>query len=214
MTAIVGIADGRSVWMGADSFAGDSYALQMKESKIIERQLPDGSPILFGTTGELRYALLLETMPLPAHEPEVDARHYIGVALVDAMRDCFVKAGFGTKNNGGGDESGQSSVLVGYCGRLFSVWYSYDVVETAHPYQAVGSGMDTCLGALAVTEGIEHERRILMVLDAAERHNAYVRRPFTVKHITTDTPLPLDVVYVVGGGHAAPKSLIDRDDIN
>lgn len=44
MTVIIGIADGRAVYMGADSFIGNGdYALQYKHPKIVRRELPGGA---------------------------------------------------------------------------------------------------------------------------------------------------------------------------
>ena len=178
MTAIVGVADGRTVWMGADSYAGNGYALQMRGSKIIRRQLPDGSPILFGVAGEMRAMLLLDLMTLPERDPKMDAIHYVGLELVNAMRVEFAAAGFATTADGR-EAASQTQMLVGYDGRLFGMWNDYTLVDPAPQYLAMGSGMYTALGALAVTEGIEPIRRLEMVLDATARHDSYVRRPFT-----------------------------------
>ena len=139
MTVIVGIADGRTVWMGADSYTGNGYALQMKGSKIVRRQLKDGSTILFGVAGEMRPMLLLDKMALPEHDKGMDAIHYVGLELVEAMRVEFAAAGFATTADGR-DTASQMQVLIGYDGRVFGLWHDYTLVETAYNYLALGSG--------------------------------------------------------------------------
>lgn len=188
MTVIVGLVDGRDVWMGADSYSGNGYALETAHPKIITCRLPDGTPILFGVAGEHRAALLLQRMRLPKRNPEDDAMLYVGVDLVDGMRKVFEAAGFATKQDGQ-DQASESNMLIAFNGRLFSLWPDYTVVETKHPYQAMGAGMEVALGALAVTEGIGPELRLKMVLEAAAKHSTYVRGPFHIESIYTAVPV-------------------------
>lgn len=183
MTVIIGIADGRAVYMGADSFIGNGdYALQYKHPKIVRRELPGGQPILFGVSGETRPMLLLGAMTLPEHKPGVDALYYVGIELVNAMRTMFGEAGFSTAQDGR-EHAANTTVLIGYDGRLFAIWHDYTHAETANGYMAVGSGMYVALGALAATEGIDPFPRLEKVLTAAARHNAYVRAPYVVETI-------------------------------
>jgi len=206
MTVIVGITDGSTVWMGADSFTGNEYALQTRLSKIIRRQLKDGSPILFGVAGEMRAMLLLGKMNLPERDPETDAIHYVGLELVEAMRVEFAAAGFATTADGR-DNASQTQLLIGYDGRLFGLWNDYTLVEPASPYLAMGSGIYTALGALAVTEGIEPIRRLEMVLDATALHSTYVRRPFTIERADKFGDARLTaVVYDIKSQHLPPGS--------
>ena len=183
MTVIIGITDGRTIWMGADSFVGNSnYALQMKQSKIIRRQLPNGSDILFGCSGEMRVMLLLGAMELPDHKPGMDALYYVGIDLVNTMRSVFGDAGYATAQDGR-EGAGDACVLVGYDGRLFALWSDYTHAEPATDYMVMGSGMEVALGALAVTDGIPPRRRLEMVLEAVAQHSPYVRAPFTFEEI-------------------------------
>lgn len=183
MTVIVGITDGRAVYMGADSFIGNGdYALQYRHPKIIRRELPGGQPILFGVSGEMRPMLLLGGLPLPEHKPGGDALCYVGIELVNAMRTAFGEAGFATVRDGR-EHADNTTILIGYDGRLFAIWHDYTHAETATNYMAVGSGMYVALGALAATEGMLPFPRLEVALSAAKRHNAYVRAPYVIETI-------------------------------
>ena len=176
MTIIVGICDGRSVWMGGDSFAGNGgYALQTKHPKLFRRTIPGTkAPILFGFAGDFRIGYLLRTMPLPESSGSTGA--YVAETLVNAMRARFRDAGILEAQNE--METNEAQLLISCDGRLFSMWEDFMALETGHDYMAVGSAMEVALGSLHSTGGIDPETRLDMALDAAETHNAFVKRPF------------------------------------
>lgn len=182
MTIIVGVCDGRSVWMGADSFAGNGeYVLTGKlpkvwQAAVVEAETAVQRPILAGSSGDYRAGYLVRLTPLPEDETE-DAYAYIAGPFVDALRKRFQEAGW-QKLSDGRDGDNDVHVLVGYRGRLFSIWEDFQAVETVHDYMAIGAAMTVALGSLHSTGGIDSRTRIDMALKAAETHNAYVRRPF------------------------------------
>ena len=186
MTVIVGVCDGSSVWMGADSLAGNSaYVLNGKLLKIVRLPVPleGGSEavMLIGSSGDFRPSFLLSQMALPEHEKGIDVLVYVAGKVVDCVRSAYRDNGYLQKESE--REGGNCHILIGYQGRLFSMWDEFQVVETADPYMAVGSGMYLALGALAATERIKPERRVELALLAAEKHNPYVRRPFQFEHV-------------------------------
>lgn len=184
MTVIVGICDGRSVHMASDSFAGNGYyALRVRQPKLIKAVVPNGGAILYGVSGDSRAAYLLSEMEMPERPPDVSTRWYIGDVLVNAIRERFRAAGYLIKENEQ-DKADTFTMLVGYDGRLFSIWNTFDVVEADHNYMAVGSGMEVSLGALFTTIGIDPLRRLEMVMEATAEHQPYVCAPFHYEGIT------------------------------
>jgi hypothetical protein len=192
MTAIIGVRDGSDVWMGADSFSGNSeYLMSVGRPKITRREvaqvtekdnLPDGVDVmLVGTAGDWRPSFLLSQLKLPPHHRGEDAFVYISSKLADCLRDLHREKGYLQKT--AEREGGNCHVLIGYQGRLFSMWDEFQVVENAEPYMAIGSGMYIALGALATTEGIDPLRRLEMVLEITEHHHPYLNRPFHFEHV-------------------------------
>lgn len=190
MTVIVGICEKGQVWLGADSYMGyGDYALERRWPKVFRLVVPQaegsGVVMLVGESGDQRAGWLVRQLAnLPKHEAGVDGLDYVAGPFVDKLREIYKEKGWALSENG--REGGSAQLLIGYQGRLFSVWDEFQVVEGAEGYMAMGSGMYFALGALVVTEGIPPERRLDMVLEAVERHHVYVRRPFVIANCGDD----------------------------
>lgn len=187
MTAIVALKDGSAgrVIMGGDSFSGTyEYALEVATPKVFSRGVYDEEGVLrcsalLGVSGDHRGMVLLRNMNLPPWPEELagNADVYVGLHFVNAMRQAFQEGGYALKESE--RESHDLNLLVGIAGRLFSVWQTFDVVESKE-YMAVGCGMDLALGALYATRSMKPEDRVRRALEAAAEHHPMVRGPFHV----------------------------------
>ena len=187
MTVIIGYKQGGDVWMGADSFLGNSESKHtVAHEKIWRCSVPDGGPMLIGLSGSVRAGFLVRSMEPPPHPDGLDAYTYVAEHLVNAIRERYEKAGFLQTENGR-ERDGDSLLMVGYRGRLFEIYYDFDVLEYGECYAAVGAGQYIALGAMGMMESITHDStaldRIRMVLEVCEHHSPWVRRPFVVMKV-------------------------------
>jgi ATP-dependent protease HslVU (ClpYQ) peptidase subunit len=179
MTCIVGITDGTTVTMGADS-AGSSgnYTLQRKDPKVFIK-----GQYLIGFTSSFRMGQLLMYKFKPALLPlycDGDELHaHMCTTFVDEIRKLFKDNGFTTIKDS--VETG-GCFLVGVNGRLFEIDDDFQVGESIRNYSAVGSGTFYALGALFASNrrDIEPEQRVIQALAAAEAFSPTVSGPFKV----------------------------------
>lgn len=185
MTVIIGIKHEGDVWLGADSFMGNSeYLYHVKDPKIFRAHVPNGGPMLVGASGGSRAGFLVRSMLLPEHLEGVDTHTYIAEFFVNALRERYEKAGYLETENG--SEKNEAILMVGYQGCLFCIWYNFQVDEYAEDYAAIGAGMDVALGALWMINQCSEAPplvKLRAVLDACEHHNPWVRRPFVIMKV-------------------------------
>lgn len=124
----------------------------------------------------LRYSF---TPPKPAVNQDI--YEYMATAFIDRVRDCLKFGGYAKREN---EVEHGGYFLVGHQARLFRIESDYQVSEAADGYDAVGCAEQILNGALFATRGMDLARnRMLLVLEAAERHSSAVRGPFHVESI-------------------------------
>jgi ATP-dependent protease HslVU (ClpYQ) peptidase subunit len=174
MTLIVGIVSDGAVWIAGDSFVGDSeYAIDSATKKVFRRS-SGVDDIIFGTAGDFRGENLLRQMIIPEHDHQVTAEQYINTVLVEAIREWFKEYGY-TQSDDGKDTQ-DLTLMIGYQGRLFTMWINFDVIEAVN-YMAIGCGMYVGLGVLFATQDRDPASRINMAMEAAAKHNPFVKLP-------------------------------------
>jgi ATP-dependent protease HslVU (ClpYQ) peptidase subunit len=178
VTCLVGLVDKGQVWIGADSSAIGSV---MGRRSPADAKIAQVGPLLIAAAGNHRaWQVIRHGLEVPAHEAEHgDALNYMVSVVADALRSCFERHGVGA-SGGEGDES-PASLMIGYQGRLFSIYSDYQVAEFAEDYHALGAGEAIALGALyAAPKGWGPRKRLEVALEAAEAFGFEVRRPFIV----------------------------------
>ena len=131
-----------------------------------------------GFAGSFRMGQLLRyKCEIPESTEGQSIEKYMATMFIDTIRTCFEKGGFSQKVNGK-EEGG--TFLVGYKSRLFTVYGDFQVAESLDKYDAIGAGSELALGSLYSTEGRDPKERIKRALEAAEKFNAAVRRPFHI----------------------------------
>lgn len=183
MTCIVGLADGKNVWIGGDSLTGNSdYNMTMRNPKVIKREVGE-LEIIFGGSGTHRGGYLIEKMTFPEFVKGTDVEEYIGIHLVNSIRETYRNNGYLTLDNN--KEEHDCTFLFGIGGRLFGLWSDFGIVESQEGYWAIGSGMYLALGSLYTTRTMDIKpfERVNMALFAAIAHNPYVCSPIHIEKI-------------------------------
>ena len=173
MTCIVGIEQGKAVWIGGDSAGFDGYDIRTREdSKVFVVK-----NVLFGFTSSFRMGQLLRfSLKIPRQKVRDDHR-YLCTNFIDAVRNCLRKGGFTTVDDN--EETG-GNFLVGYKGKLYSVESDFQVGRTTIGFDATGCGEPYALGSLYATKnvGLDPEQRIMRALETAAQFSAGVAPPF------------------------------------
>lgn len=178
MTCIVGVTNGRRVWMG-----GDSAGIDDSDLSVVCRREPKvfvNNGYLIGYTTSFRMGQVLHhAVKFPKAPIEGDLHRFMCTEWVDAVRESFEKAGFGMKTQSGQEEGGD--FLVGVSGRLFHVYPDFNVEEPSDGYAAVGCGAMPALGTLYASKLKPGPALVRKALSAAEHFSGGVRAPFTVR---------------------------------
>jgi len=176
MTVIAGLVEGDRIFMGGDSASSNNDGdLVMRADQKVFRN----GPFLIGFAGSWRMGQLLRYAFVPPKHPKrQDTYRFLVTTFIDAVRDCLRRGGFASKIHDVEEIDGV--FLLGYRGRLFIVDADYQVAEAIDGFLAIGSGGQIAQGALSATQGVDPKKRVRQALEAAERYNTGVRRPFYV----------------------------------
>lgn len=180
MTCIVGIGDGKNVWIGGDSAGTNGWLDQTVRSDV---KVFTNGPMVFGFTSSYRMGQLLRySLTVPKHyaEDETDDMAYLVTKFVDALRKCLKDGGWGLTDNhhDNGAEVG-GTFLLGYRGQVYSIQSDFQVAWPTDNIAACGCGENYALGSLHSTTG-KPKQRIQQALDAASRFSAGVAGPYTI----------------------------------
>jgi hypothetical protein len=177
MTCIAGLVDNGVVYIGGDSAGiGGSLLSVRADQKVFQN-----GEFIFGFTTSFRMGQLLRySLNPPKNYENIDINKFMVTKFIESVRKCLKDGGYAYKDNE--VESG-GTFLVGYKGRLFKIDSDYQVGEALIGFDACGCGEDIALGSLYSTQEQPPKERILKALEAAERFNAGVRRPFNIVEI-------------------------------
>jgi hypothetical protein len=176
MTAIVGLVDKGTVYIGGDSAGVGGMSLTVRNDSKVFRT----GPFVMGFTTSFRMGQLLryslQVPRLPENPRKIEA--FMVTEFIPAVRRTLKDGGWATKEK---EQEAGGTFLVGVGGRLFQINSDYQVGEASIGYDAVGCGEDLALGALFASGHVRNPRnRVRLALRAAERFSAGVRGPFKV----------------------------------
>lgn len=179
MTCIVGLVEGKQVWLGGDRAATDQGLNRtlLKEPKIFAK-----GEVGFGVCGSPKVMdALKHGIDLP-EQADGDDRKFLVTVLVPAIRDGLVKldaAGQDTSPFGGGPGiQFDGAILVAYRGHIYNLQSNFQLVEGDEKFASVGSGSKLALGSFTATKKVRNaKKRILMALEASTQ-NAGCAPPF------------------------------------
>lgn len=173
MTCIVGVEINNKTYMGSDSSAvTDTNKWAVDEPKLFIR---DG--LLFGYAGCFRMANLIQyQLKVPKHRKSMTDKEYLNVPLIEELRRVF-RANDYTYDQ----TSNESSLLIGYRGKLYTLENGYILTRTMGKYAAIGTGAAVALGSLYATKelgGLKPEQRLQLALRAAVEHSRGICAPY------------------------------------
>lgn len=174
MTVLVGIADGKNVYIGADRAASD-------DNTIVTMYRPKvgvNNKWIHAYAGSVGTGQLIEFVNFPAIDRKADVYKILRFDIVKQLKTLVAEHGNDDDDNG-------AEFLIGANGKLFefssSDWGVVEVTETA-----AGSGNQIALGSLYTTyvsSDMETEERIKMALEAAIEYSPTCQGPVDILHI-------------------------------
>lgn len=178
MTAVVGLIEKKKIYIGADSAGTDS---RFAQTILADAKVFLNGPMLFGFAGSLRMGQLLHySLVVPKQDPDMDTSRFMATQFIDSVRKALIDGGHSFKAHNTESQGGEC--MIGYNGRLFHLQEDLALIESAGPFDAIGSGGDVVLGALHILykSKAKPEAKIGRALEAAAAFNAAVRPPFSV----------------------------------
>lgn len=175
MTCIVGLVEGNSVYMGADSAATRDYETRALNGP---RKLIRVSDFLIGYTTSFRMGQILEHHLSVRPQGKESDFAYMVTAFVEAVRDSLKTHGYSEINNN--RESG-GTLLIGYHGHLYKMISEFSVLEVNDGFDAIGCGEDYALGVLYALNNHSAEDRITVSLATAAYFSSHVCLPFHIE---------------------------------
>ena len=185
MTCVVGIADGKTVWMGADSAGATDW--NIRTSLIPKVFKKDGFLIGYTTSfrmGQLlQYSLDTKILAIKLGEYD-DPIEFMVDRFVPDIKKLFKDEGFAKIENNV-EEGG--CFMVGFQGKLFVIHSDYQVQQHADPFESIGCGSEYALGCLYPRSHERHPSEIvrLALITAAYFSNG-VQAPFTILSVGED----------------------------
>jgi len=175
-----------SVLVGADTCVtvGTRKMTMVNESKIHAFDVPggNGGVMVIAGAGELRTAYEVENIEFPKHKRGLLAIEYLRKLFIPIWRDSITRIGARGKTEDD-VEYINSTLLVVYHDRIFTIDHYMCVLESDHPYAVIGSGDEIALGylyALYESAPDSAESLILSTLAAAARFDSGTGGPYHV----------------------------------
>lgn len=177
MTCIVGLAHGKSIYIGGDSAGVGGYSLTVRaDQKVFVRH-----GLIWGFAGSYRFGQLARYKFVPPKFTGDDVYAYMVGPFIDALRACL-KEGGAIRTKDGIDETDGALALVGVSGRLFRIDTDFQLGESLHDFECIGCGGYLAIGSMAsLPRSMSPTKRIIRALQVAEQWSAGVRGPFSVE---------------------------------
>ena len=172
MTCIVGIADGKNVYMGGDRGASDGHCIV----SISQSKVSVNGQWIHGYSGSLGNGQLLDFIDFPALKRGDDPYKIIKFDIVPQIRALM-------ESHGSDKDDNATDYLIGCKGRLFELssedWGVAEVEEVA-----IGSGGSYAMGSLFSTTEIDNPIvRATIALNAAITYSPTCQGPCDVLYI-------------------------------
>jgi len=177
MTCIVGLVKDGKVYIGGDSIGVniDSYSGNIRKDQKVFRN----GKFIMGFTTSYRMGQLLNyafSSSRGINEGE-DTMSYMVNVFVNDVRTCLKAGGYASLREG---VESSGTFLVGFNGRLFSIYDDYQVSENIDEFATCGCGGEFASGALFSNRHLEPDERIIQALSAAEHLSVGVKSPFSI----------------------------------
>lgn len=177
MTCVVGLECADRVHLAGDGVATGKHEVAVwTDAKVFTLH-----NMVFGFSGSFRVGQTVRhAFVPPSYTGDDDGfTAHLATAFASALRACLRVAGV---------RMGDTSMLIGRGSRLYKMESNLQVNRVYDGFAAIGCGDELATGALYATQGLVEspKKRLRLALEAAERYNLNVRRPFTF--VTTRAP--------------------------
>jgi len=173
MSCIIGLVEGETVYIGADSASADGWEVRATKLPKVFRV----GRLIIGYTTSFRMGQILQhDLDVAPQERENDDKYMVSV-FVEAVRECLKEHGY-SKIENNREEGG--TFLVGYHGHLYSIGNDYQVNEMADGVDACGCGREYALGAMRALAHLPARERITKSLEIAAYFSGAVMPPFRI----------------------------------
>jgi ATP-dependent protease HslVU (ClpYQ) peptidase subunit len=178
MTCIIGLVQDGVVYMGADSASSNAYTIRTSRLRKVFKK--DG--LLFGYTGSFRMGQIIQHHIIfgPQTETESD-EGYLVTTVAAGIRQ--VSKDHGTAKSLDNLDKSLGQVLIGFKGNLYTLDIDYQVNYNSDPFDAIGSGEDISIGAMAALAIKNPVKRIEKALEITAEFVPTVRGPFYVESL-------------------------------
>lgn len=190
MTAVLGLVHNQVVYLAGDSCstAGDEYHIE-NYKKVFSRNIKSAYAtkkkfkMVFGYTWSFRFGQILQyDLVIPDFDPLQDVFKYMVVSFIPALRQALSNGGLLEKNN---EVETGGTCIIGFQGRLFTIYNDFNVSEPRGRYTAIGAGYEYCLAMLDYLmqqKEINPEDICITSLGIAANHCTSVRPPFHIEN--------------------------------
>lgn len=177
MTCIVGLAQDGEVYIGGDSAAVSGWTVQETALRKVFRV----GQFLIGYAGSFRMGQILQYhLSVPQQQDGVSDERYMVVDFVEAARTCFKEKGYTKIDN---NREAAPYVLVGYRSTLYMIDDDFQVQHLESGLDAIGSGREYALGAMAARMDLSPYDRIMRALEISASFSGSVCAPFRVEQL-------------------------------
>lgn len=170
MTTIVGLVEGKAVWLAADRQVSTGWSA--KRFSATGKIVSPAPHISIATTGNLSSITALRNwLDLPRYVSGDDKERWVSRELWPAVIRAHKSAGFIDDKA----RELESAFLVALDGSLFGLYYDGSILDYEGGLGALGSGSDVAIGAMIATMalGLSAEDRVRMAIVASEAADCY-----------------------------------------
>lgn len=170
MSCIIGLKNGKNIFIGADGFATDGD----DRRPIIANKIFRNGDFLIGFAGSVRGGRLLDKH---LFKPPKEIWK-----LPDSIQKVFERKGCITQNDSCGLLH-PCNFLIAHKGKLYEILSDFQLNEVDGNFTAIGAGSSYAMGALLILEKLElkPEEKIMKALEASAFFSTSVGPPFVVE---------------------------------
>ncbi len=165
MTCLLGIVEGNTMYLGADSVgANDHYKEVRRDSKIFRKR-----DMLIACTHSFRMRDIIRyDFELPEHSEGMSVEKYMVTIFINKLREKLKECGHIKKDNDGDAGCG---LLIAYRGKILKIENDFQVGQSKDDYDAYGSGTYCALCSLFTSSyyDIKPEERMRLAFESCRR---------------------------------------------
>ncbi|MCP5097200.1 MAG: hypothetical protein GY943_16760 [Chloroflexi bacterium] len=186
MTAIVGLVEDSTVYIGADSAGAKGWVtrgLAIPKAVAVD-------DMIIACAGDPRALQIIQYHAAFEKQIIADDLRYMVTVVAATIRNVLKEQGYADIENN--SESIDSAFLVGYSGNLYVIDPNYQVIQYKRPFAAIGSGGEYAESVLIAlhsqwlvdTDLSPHDKIRLAICVAADMQPGYVAEPIHILELS------------------------------